>query len=84
VGELDLERQAGCVGLLARSVLRAFAADRFAHRCGKPVPTWLTKFLHCVVCEVNELMHVCVPGLAMPESLRWHDGRLWFSNWGTR
>lgn len=23
-------------------------------------------------------------GLAMPESPRWHDGRLWFSNWGTR
>jgi sugar lactone lactonase YvrE len=22
-------------------------------------------------------------GLAMPESPRWHDGRLWFSNWGT-
>src|SRR5512133_4205643 len=21
-------------------------------------------------------------GLAMPESPRWHDGRLWFSNWG--
>ena len=23
-------------------------------------------------------------GLAMPGSPRWHDGRLWFSNWGTR
>ena len=23
-------------------------------------------------------------GLAMPESPRWHDGRLWFSNWGTK
>jgi hypothetical protein len=23
-------------------------------------------------------------GLAMPESPRWHDGRLWLSNWGTR
>jgi sugar lactone lactonase YvrE len=23
-------------------------------------------------------------GLAMPESPRWHDDRLWLSNWGTR
>jgi sugar lactone lactonase YvrE len=22
-------------------------------------------------------------GLGMGESPRWHDGRLWFSNWGT-
>src|SRR6266536_2230134 len=27
---------------------------------------------------------VLLDGLAMPESPRWHDGRLWFSNWGTR
>ena len=27
---------------------------------------------------------VLLGGLAMPESPRWHDGRLWFSNWGTR
>jgi sugar lactone lactonase YvrE len=26
---------------------------------------------------------VLLEGLAMPESPRWHDGRLWFSNWGT-
>jgi len=26
---------------------------------------------------------VLLDGLAMPESPRWHDGRLWFSNWGT-
>jgi len=26
---------------------------------------------------------VLLAGLAMPESPRWHDGRLWFSNWGT-
>ncbi len=25
---------------------------------------------------------VLLEGLAMPESPRWHDGRLWFSNWG--
>jgi sugar lactone lactonase YvrE len=25
---------------------------------------------------------VLLGGLAMPESPRWHDGRLWFSNWG--
>jgi sugar lactone lactonase YvrE len=25
---------------------------------------------------------VLLAGLAMPESPRWHDGRLWFSNWG--
>lgn len=27
---------------------------------------------------------VLLGGLAMPESPRWHDSRLWFSNWGTR
>src|SRR5215208_637328 len=27
---------------------------------------------------------VLLDGLAMPESPRWHYGRLWFSNWGTR
>ncbi|OLE29884.1 MAG: gluconolaconase [Actinobacteria bacterium 13_1_20CM_3_68_10] len=27
---------------------------------------------------------VLLDGLAMPESPRWHQGRLWFSNWGTR
>jgi sugar lactone lactonase YvrE len=27
---------------------------------------------------------VLLEGLAIPESPRWHDGRLWFSNWGTR
>ena len=27
---------------------------------------------------------VLLDGLAMPEPPRWHDGRLWFSNWGTR
>src|ERR671913_266280 len=27
---------------------------------------------------------VLLDGLAMPESPRWHDGRLWFSNWGTQ
>jgi len=26
---------------------------------------------------------VLLDGLAMPESPRWHDGRLWLSNWGT-
>jgi sugar lactone lactonase YvrE len=26
---------------------------------------------------------VLLDGLAMPESPRWHDDRLWFSNWGT-
>ena len=25
---------------------------------------------------------VLLDGLAMPESPRWHDGRLWFSHWG--
>ena len=27
---------------------------------------------------------VLLEGLAMPESPRWHDGRLWLSNWGTQ
>ena len=26
---------------------------------------------------------VLLSGLGMGESPRWHDGRLWFSNWGT-
>lgn len=26
---------------------------------------------------------VLLGGLGMGESPRWHDGRLWFSNWGT-
>ena len=26
---------------------------------------------------------VLLDGLAIPESPRWHEGRLWFSNWGT-
>ena len=26
---------------------------------------------------------VLLEGLGMGESPRWHDGRLWFSNWGT-
>jgi hypothetical protein len=25
---------------------------------------------------------VLLEALAMPEFPRWHDGRLWFSNWG--
>jgi hypothetical protein len=25
---------------------------------------------------------VLLGGLAMPESPRWHNGRLWLSNWG--
>src|SRR5512140_1775616 len=25
---------------------------------------------------------VLLEGLGIPESPRWHDGRLWFSNWG--
>jgi len=27
---------------------------------------------------------ILLDGLAMPESPRWHEGRLWFSNWGTK
>jgi hypothetical protein len=26
---------------------------------------------------------VLLDGLAMVESPRWHDGRLWFAHWGT-
>ena len=26
---------------------------------------------------------VLLDGLAMLESPRWHDGRLWFAHWGT-
>lgn len=28
--------------------------------------------------------HTLLTGLAVGESPRWHDGRLWFSNWGTQ
>jgi sugar lactone lactonase YvrE len=27
---------------------------------------------------------ILLSGLAIPESPRWHDGRLWFSNWGAQ
>jgi len=27
---------------------------------------------------------VLLSGLAIGESPRWHEGRLWFSNWGTQ
>src|SRR5262245_17702733 len=27
---------------------------------------------------------VVMAGLTFPEQPRWHDGRLWFSDWGTR
>jgi sugar lactone lactonase YvrE len=26
---------------------------------------------------------ILLNGLAMPESARWHEGRLWFAHWGT-
>lgn len=29
------------------------------------------------------MSQVLVDGLAFPESPRWHEGRLWFANWGT-
>ena len=28
--------------------------------------------------------HILLTGLAFGESPRWHDGRLWFANWGTQ
>jgi sugar lactone lactonase YvrE len=28
-------------------------------------------------------IRVLLSGLGMGESPRWHDGRLWFSDWGT-
>jgi len=28
--------------------------------------------------------HVLATGLAIGESPRWHDGRLWLANWGTQ
>lgn len=29
-------------------------------------------------------MHTLLTGLAFGESPRWHEDRLWFSNWGTQ
>ncbi len=31
----------------------------------------------------NSSPTVLLSGLAMPESARWHEGRLWFAHWGT-
>ncbi len=31
----------------------------------------------------NSSPKVLLSGLAMPESARWHEGRLWFAHWGT-
>jgi sugar lactone lactonase YvrE len=31
--------------------------------------------------SVSELQ-ILMNGLSFPESPRWHDGRLWFSDWG--
>jgi sugar lactone lactonase YvrE len=28
--------------------------------------------------------HILIPGIALGESPRWHDGRLWFSDWGAQ
>src|SRR3954451_5346924 len=33
-------------------------------------------------CEMAGEPQVLLDGLGIPESPRWHDGRLWFSNWG--
>ncbi len=33
--------------------------------------------------ESTAAPHLVMTGLAFPESPRWHDGRLWFSDWGT-
>jgi sugar lactone lactonase YvrE len=33
---------------------------------------------------VNDQVQVLMSGLAFGESPRWHDGRLWFSNWGAK
>ena len=32
----------------------------------------------------KDTVHVLMTGLAFGESPRWHDGRLWFSNWGAQ
>ena len=32
----------------------------------------------------KDTVHVFMTGLAFGESPRWHDGRLWFSNWGAQ
>ena len=34
--------------------------------------------------EEHTVARVLLQGLALGESPRWHDGRLWFANWGTR
>ena len=31
-------------------------------------------------CNMHEL-HTLTAGLGIPESPRWHGGRLWFANW---
>src|SRR3954464_15319466 len=40
---------------------------------------------HCVELESNVAApHVVLSGLAFPESPRWHGGRLWLCDWGSR
>ena len=29
-------------------------------------------------------LHTLLTGLVFPEQPRWHEGRLWFSDWGTQ
>src|SRR6266568_7319229 len=31
--------------------------------------------------EISSNLHIVLEGLAFSESPRWHDGRLWFSDW---
>jgi hypothetical protein len=36
----------------------------------------------CAISRGRERMQTLLTGLGIGESPRWHQGRLWFSNWG--
>ena len=67
------------------------AAGFFREPMPLPVDvSWRDRFLllagrdpHALEDRALTQRHVLLDGLAIGESARWHDGRLWFANWGT-
>src|SRR4029453_1365270 len=57
-----------CARLSIRAVAVRVGGDRGSRRCG----------------GVTTMTEVLVTGLKIGESARWHDGRLWRSNWGAQ
>src|SRR4029453_3928424 len=57
-----------CARLSIRAVAVRVGGDRGSRRCG----------------GVTTMTEVLLTGLKIGESARWHDGRLWLSNWGAQ